>query len=130
MGALHEGHFQLARTIARCVDIVVVSIFVNPTQFNDPRDYEAYAVNIDTDAANLGPTGCEILFVPTVKEIYPVGFQTSVHPGSLATFWEGEFRPGHFQGVATIVTRLFNIIAPTIAYFGEKDAQQLAIIRQ
>lgn len=130
MGALHEGHLTLARDLRQHADIVISSVFVNPTQFNDPKDYEAYLINIDADQAALEQQGVEVLFAPTVNEIYPAGFQTTVRPGPLAQRWEGEFRPGHFEGMATVVAVLLNIVSPDVTIFGEKDFQQLRIVEQ
>jgi pantoate--beta-alanine ligase len=130
MGALHEGHLTLARDLREHVDIVVSSVFVNPTQFNDRKDYEAYLINIDADQAALEQQGVEILFAPLVEEIYPSGFQTTLKPGPLAQRWEGEFRPGHFEGMATVVAVLLTIVSPDVSIFGEKDFQQLRIVEQ
>ena len=130
MGALHEGHLSLARTLARDAEVRVASIFVNPTQFNDRKDYEAYLINIEADQRALELAGVEILFAPSVDEMYPHGFQTKVTPGALATRWEGEFRPGHFEGMATVVAMLLAIVSPDVTIFGEKDFQQLRIVEQ
>jgi pantoate--beta-alanine ligase len=130
MGALHEGHLSLARTLTQHCDLRVCSIFVNPTQFNDPKDYQAYIINLDKDKALLEGEGVDILFAPSVEEIYPSGFQTTVTVNEVSKPWEGELRPGHFAGVATVVTILFNAVAPDVAIFGEKDFQQLRLIEQ
>jgi pantoate--beta-alanine ligase len=130
MGALHEGHLTLARDLREHADIVVASVFVNPTQFNDKKDYEAYLINIDADHAALEEQGVEILFAPAVDEIYPSGFQTTLKPGALTQRWEGEFRPGHFAGMATVVAILLSIVSPDVSIFGEKDFQQLRIVEQ
>ncbi len=130
MGALHEGHLSLARTLAHHCDIRVCSIFVNPTQFNDPKDYEAYVINLDKDKALLEREGVDLLFAPDVGEIYPAGFQTTVTVADISKPFEGALRPGHFAGVATVVTVLFNAVTPDVAIFGEKDFQQLRLIEQ
>jgi pantoate--beta-alanine ligase len=130
MGALHEGHLSLARTLTRDCDIRVCSIFVNPTQFNDPKDYQAYVINLDKDKALLEREGVDLLFAPEVGEIYPAGFQTTVNVAEISKPFEGALRPGHFAGVATVVTVLFNAVTPDVAIFGEKDFQQLRLIEQ
>lgn len=130
MGALHEGHLSLARTLTKHSEVRVCSIFVNPTQFNDPKDYQAYVINLEKDKALLEREGVDLLFAPTVEEIYPSGFQTTVTVNELAKPWEGALRPGHFAGVATVVTILFNAVSPDVAIFGEKDFQQLRLIEQ
>lgn len=130
MGALHEGHLSLARTLREHADVRVCSVFVNPTQFNDPKDYEAYKINLERDAELLRGEGVDILFAPPVSEIYPPGFQSTVTVGEISKPWEGAHRPGHFNGVATVVSILFNIIRPDVAIFGEKDFQQLRLIEQ
>ena len=130
MGALHEGHLSLARTLTRDCDIRVCSIFVNPTQFNDPKDYQAYVINLDKDKALLEREGVDLLFAPDVGEIYPAGFQTTVTVKEISKPFEGALRPGHFAGVATVVTVLFNAVTPDVAIFGEKDFQQLRLIEQ
>lgn len=132
MGALHEGHLSLVRRAARENDRVAVSIFVNPIQFNNPADFEKYPRNIGADLELLEPLLEEndFIFAPSVAEIYP---KTETHVydfGSLAAVMEGRFRPGHFNGVAVVVNKLFRLVEPDIAYFGEKDFQQLAIIRR
>ena len=130
MGALHEGHLSLARTLKEHSDIRVCSIFVNPIQFNDPKDYQAYIINLDKDKALLDREGVDILFAPHVDEIYPKGFQSTVSLSEITKPWEGASRPGHFNGVATVVTILFNAVMPDVAIFGEKDFQQLRLIEQ
>ncbi len=130
MGALHAGHLSLARTLTDHCDVRVCSIFVNPTQFNDPKDYQAYVINIDKDHELLEREGVDLLFAPTVEEIYPTGFQTSVTVRDVSKPFEGALRPGHFEGVATVVTVLFNIVRPDVAIFGEKDFQQLVLIER
>lgn len=131
MGALHEGHLSLVRRAKEESDCVVCSIFVNPAQFNDAKDFEAYPIMQEADLQQLASVGCDIAFIPPVAEIYPDGPQLlNLDFGSLETGMEGEFRPGHFNGMATVVKRLFDIVQPDAAYFGEKDFQQLAIVRQ
>jgi len=130
MGALHAGHISL---IKRCVnenDCCVASIFVNPTQFNDPKDLETYPRTPEIDFDMLEQGGCTYLFEPTVKEMYPTPDTRTFNFGNLESVMEGAHRPGHFNGVAQIVSRLFSIVKPDTAYFGEKDFQQLAIIRE
>lgn len=130
MGALHEGHLALVRRARAENDLAVVSVFVNPTQFNDKKDLAAYPRDLARDAALVEEAGCDLLFAPEADAIYPAGFQTTVHPGPLAEVLEGYFRPGHFVGVCTVVTKLLNIVQPTRAYFGEKDWQQLKVIER
>ena len=131
MGALHEGHLALIREAATLTDIVVCSIFVNPTQFNDPADLEKYPRPISRDIELLHGTGCDILFLPEVGEIYPQDIDTSlsIHPGRLAEVMEGEFRPGHFEGVMQVVHRLLDLVRPHILVMGQKDYQQVAVVR-
>ena len=130
MGFLHEGHLSLVREGKKRGDRVVVSIFVNPMQFNEQADLEAYPVSFQRDVDSLKAEGADILFAPKTLEIYPEGFQTSVALSGLSKGLCGDSRPGHFNGVTTIVAKLFNIVRPDIALFGEKDYQQLALIRQ
>ena len=130
MGFLHEGHLSLVREGKKRGDRVVVSIFVNPMQFNEQADLEAYPVSFKRDVDSLKAEGVDILFAPETLEIYPEGFQTSVALSGLSNGLCGDSRPGHFNGVTTIVAKLFNIVRPDIALFGEKDYQQLALIRQ
>jgi pantoate--beta-alanine ligase len=130
MGALHEGHLSLIRASGGRDDYVVVSIFVNPTQFNDASDLEAYPRDFDADVAKAASAGAHLVFAPTVDEMYPPGATTTVSVGRLAAIVEGHFRVGHFDGVATVCTKLFSIVDPDRAYFGEKDAQQLAVIKK
>lgn len=130
MGALHEGHMALVRRAKTQSDIVVVSVFVNPTQFNNPSDLDLYPRTPEKDAALLAENGCDIAFFPTVDQIYPFGYQTPEIPlGTLEAVMEGEFRPGHFKGVVQVVNRLFELVRPTYAFFGMKDFQQVAVIR-
>jgi len=130
MGALHEGHLSLIRRSAAENSRTVVSIFVNPLQFNDARDLEAYPRTFDRDIQLAEQAGADIIFAPTPALLYPEGFSTTVAVAGLADRWEGAVRPGHFTGVTTVVSKLFNIVEPANAYFGEKDYQQLAIIRR
>lgn len=130
MGALHDGHLQLVR---RCVaenSIAVVSVFVNPTQFNDKNDLKNYPRTLEADCHLLGKAGCHMVFAPDENEMYPEPDQRVFDFGQLSNVMEGAFRPGHFNGVAQIVSKLFDAVAPDNAYFGEKDFQQLAIIRE
>jgi pantoate--beta-alanine ligase len=130
MGALHKGHLSLIRAArARC-DTVVVSIFVNPTQFGPGEDFEAYPRDLTTDAAMLAECEVDYIFAPTVEEIYPPGFSTFVTVEGLSNELEGASRPGHFRGVATVVTILLNVVQPDFAFFGQKDAQQSVIIKR
>lgn len=130
MGALHEGHASLVRRARADNERVAVSIFVNPTQFGDPADLEHYPRNLEADLAFLAELGVDLVFAPTVAEMYPAGFQTTVSVGELAKPLEGAARPGHFAGVATVVCKLCNIIQPDRVYFGQKDAQQTLVVRR
>jgi pantoate--beta-alanine ligase len=130
MGALHEGHLSLVREARRMCDVVVVSVFVNPTQFGPGEDFERYPRNLTQDTALLTDYNVDYIFAPPVEEIYPKGFTTYVNVSGLSKLLEGETRPGHFRGVATIVTILFNVIRPDFAFFGQKDAQQAVIIKR
>lgn len=130
MGALHEGHISLVKKCREQNDVCIVSIFVNPTQFNNQTDLEKYPRTIDEDIKLLNYAGVDIVFVPSVQEIYPEPDNRQFDFGQLDKVMEGKFRPGHFNGVAQVVSRLFDIVKPDKAYFGEKDFQQLAIIRQ
>ena len=129
MGALHSGHISLINKAKQGNDVVVASVFVNPTQFNNPDDLKKYPRTLEADKALLEKHGCNVLFFPSVEEIYPEKDNTVFDLGGLDTLMEGKFRPGHFNGVAMVVKRLFEIVQPNNAYFGEKDFQQLAIIR-
>jgi len=130
MGALHEGHLQLVRAAAAENDVVVVSIFVNPTQFNNPDDFRLYPRLPEADTALLEPAGCTALFMPSVKEMYPAPTVLRFDFGQLEHVMEGAHRPGHFNGVATVVSKLFHLSRPHRAYFGQKDLQQVTIIQQ
>ncbi|MCV7050703.1 pantoate--beta-alanine ligase, partial [Mycobacterium heidelbergense] len=131
MGALHDGHLALVRAAKRAPgSVVVVSIFVNPLQFGAGEDLEAYPRTLDDDLALLRGEGVEIAFAPTAAAMYPDGLRTTVHPGSLAAELEGAARPTHFAGVLTVVCKLLQIVRPDRVFFGEKDYQQLVLIRQ
>ena len=130
MGALHEGHLSLIELAHRRADDVVVSIFVNPLQFERGGDFDRYPRPIDDDVAACGAAGVAAVYAPTAATMYPVGFQTHVVPGPLAGVMEGAMRGGHFQGVLTVVAKLFGAARPHVAVFGEKDFQQIAIVRQ
>jgi pantoate--beta-alanine ligase len=132
LGALHEGHLANVRALAREVDVVVVSVFVNPTQFDRPEDLEAYPRTLDDDEAaleGLGPARPAFVFAPSPAEMYPRGPRTTVHVPGVTEVLEGASRPGHFDGVATVVTKLLSIVQPDMAVFGRKDAQQNVVIR-
>ncbi|MCQ2201800.1 MAG: pantoate--beta-alanine ligase [Bacteroidales bacterium] len=131
MGALHIGHLSLVKRACEECDFVVVSVFVNPTQFNNPEDLRTYPRTLDADIALLSEnTGANVVFAPTVEEVYPEPDTRQFAFGPIAEVMEGEHRPGHFNGVAQIVSKLFMFVEPDKAYFGEKDFQQLAIIRK
>ena len=131
MGYLHEGHLELIRRSAAENAETVVSIFVNPLQFGAGEDYETYPRDLERDARLAEEAGADWIFHPDTRAMYPPGFATSVHVrGPLTERWEGERRPGHFDGVATVVTKLFNLVRPDRAYFGEKDYQQLQVVRR
>ena len=130
MGALHDGHVGLFRAAREDCDVVVASVFVNPAQFPDASDLEAYPRDGVGDAATAAAAGVDFLFAPDAADLYPPGFATWVEPGGAAEGLEGAFRPGHFRGVATVCLKLFNIVRPHTAYFGRKDAQQVAVVKQ
>lgn len=130
MGALHEGHLSLVRLARRHAGRIVASIFVNPAQFGPQEDLASYPRSPERDAALLAGCGCDLLFLPEVATIYPPGHATFLEPGGPAEGLEGAVRPGHFRGVATVVAQLFNLVRPDVAVFGEKDAQQLAVVRR
>jgi pantoate--beta-alanine ligase len=130
MGALHEGHFSLVRAAKSECSPVVVSIFVNPKQFGPSEDFQKYPRSFEADRSALENLGVDYLFAPTPEEMYPPGFRTVIAVGGLSDKLEGRSRPGHFHGVTTVVLKLFEIVQPSFAYFGRKDAQQARIIRQ
>ncbi len=130
MGALHAGHLKLVEEARQRCDILIVSIFVNPTQFNDKGDLEKYPRDLTADAAMLAEYDVDYIFAPDADEIYPAGFSTYVDVEGVTAMLEGESRPGHFRGVATVVTILFNTVRPDLAFFGQKDAQQVAVIKR
>jgi pantoate--beta-alanine ligase len=130
MGYLHEGHLELVRRAKKENPSVVVSIFVNPTQFGPKEDYKQYPRDPERDLALLEKEGTDVVFMPSVEEMYPPGFDSWVEVGRLAERLEGAARPGHFRGVTTVVAKLFNIVRPDKAYFGQKDAQQLLVIQK
>jgi pantoate--beta-alanine ligase len=130
MGALHDGHISLLESASSQNDISICSIFVNPTQFNNPEDLEKYPRTLEADTALLKATGCSAIFAPTVSEMYAEPAAMSLSFGSLETVMEGASRPGHFNGVGLVVSKLFNIVQPDKAYFGQKDLQQVSVIRR
>ena len=130
MGALHLGHLELVRRAREECAAVAASVFVNPAQFGAGEDLMRYPRDLGRDLALLEAEGVDLAFVPAVEEIYPPGFDTWIEPGAIASRLEGAARPGHFRGVATVVAKLFNIVGPDRAYFGQKDGQQIAVIRQ
>jgi len=130
MGALHKGHISLVERCRHENNICVVSIFVNPTQFNDKNDLNAYPRTMEKDCEMLEPAGCDIVFAPSETEMYPAPDTRIFNLGSVSEVMEGKHRPGHFNGVAQIVSKLFDAVMPDNAYFGEKDFQQIAVIRE
>jgi pantoate--beta-alanine ligase len=130
MGALHEGHLSLVREARRMCDVVVVSVFVNPTQFGPGEDFEKYPRNLTKDTALLTDYNVDYIFAPAPEEIYPKDFSTYVNVDGISEQLEGASRPGHFRGVATVVTILLNIVRPDFAFFGQKDAQQMVVIKR
>jgi pantoate--beta-alanine ligase len=129
MGALHAGHMSLVAAARADCDLVAASIFVNPAQFGPNEDFASYPRTFEADCRKLDDAGVDILFAPSAADMYPPGNTTFVDPGDIASRLDGASRPGHFRGVATIVARLFNIVAPDRAYFGQKDAAQVAVLR-
>lgn len=130
MGALHDGHLALVKEAKKQASFVVASVFVNPTQFGPNEDFSRYPRDIDGDRQKLLAAGCDLLFAPETKAMYPDGDQARVRVGQVAETLEGEFRPGHFEGVATVVTKLFSIVGPCTAVFGRKDYQQLQVLKR
>jgi pantoate--beta-alanine ligase len=130
MGALHGGHAALFTAARPACDVLVASLFVNPAQFSDTGDLAAYPQDLEHDAAFAAEHGVDVLFAPPASEMYPPGFATWVDPAGAAEGLEGASRPGHFRGVATICLKLFNVVRPQIAWFGRKDAQQVAVVKQ
>ncbi|HEX8852858.1 MAG TPA: pantoate--beta-alanine ligase [Pyrinomonadaceae bacterium] len=130
MGALHDGHLSLVREARRMCDVVVVSVFVNPTQFGPGEDFERYPRDLTNDTTKLADYNVEYIFAPSVEEIYPKGFATYVTVEGLSEPLEGVARPGHFRGVATVLTVLFNTVRPDFAFFGQKDAQQTIVVKR
>ena len=129
MGALHEGHLQLVKQSKKICDITIVSIFVNPTQFNDPNDFVNYPKTLDLDFKQLIKLDCDVVYTPSVRDLYDIGEKSKKFDfGTLTRHMEGKYRPGHFNGMATIVEKLFRIINPNKAFFGQKDLQQLQIV--
>ncbi len=130
LGALHEGHLSLIRRAVEENEIVIVTIFVNPLQFGPGEDFARYPRNLRRDLGLIAATKATIAFAPTARSFYPDDFQTTLDVGKLTELWEGRFRPGHFKGVATVVAILFHLTCPTRAYFGQKDYQQVLVIKQ
>ena len=130
MGALHRGHLDLAKKSIQNTDVTVVSIFVNPTQFNSPEDFRKYPSTLDSDLEKLDKAGVHYVFLPSVETMYPSLPALRMDFGDLETVLEGEFRPGHFNGVGIVVSKLFHLIRPHLAFFGQKDLQQVAIIKR
>ena len=130
MGALHDGHLSLVRAAREQCASVAGSVFVNPTQFGPGEDFERYPRDLPADAAKLEKAGLDLLFTPTAGAMYPAGFSTAVDVGELGTTYEGAVRPGHFRGVATVVSKLLNIVHPDALFLGQKDAQQTAVLRK
>ena len=130
MGAFHAGHLALMRAAREACDVVVVSLFVNPSQFTAAEDLARYPRDLEAAAAVAREAGVDLLFAPSAEELYPPDFDTWVDPGELGTVLEGAARPGHFRGVATVCTKLFGILEPSVALFGRKDAQQVAVVKR
>jgi pantoate--beta-alanine ligase len=130
MGSFHDGHLALLRAAREECDILVASLFVNPTQFDKAADLERYPRDEERDAGFAADEGVDLLFAPSADEMYPSGFQTWIDVTELGSILEGAFRPGHFRAVATVCCKLFNIVRPDVAYFGQKDAQQVEVVRR
>ena len=130
MGALHAGHAALFAAARPDCDVLVASVFVNPAQFSESRDLGAYPRDLERDAAFAGEHGVDVVFAPSSDDMYPEQFATWVEPGAVADGLEGAQRPGHFRGVATVCLKLFNLVRPQVAWFGQKDAQQVAVVKQ
>ncbi len=130
MGALHAGHIELIRASKSSCDLTIVSIFVNPTQFNNSADFDAYPHTLDADLEKLRQENVDVVYTPSINEIYPESPELRFSFGILETNLEGAFRPGHFNGVGLVVSKLFNIVRPHVAFFGQKDLQQVAIIKR
>jgi len=130
MGALHAGHEELFRAARRECDVVVASVFVNQAQFSEPTDFDAYPRDLGRDERIAASSGVDAVFAPAAEELFPPGFATWIEPSGVAEGLEGEHRPGHFRAVATVCVKLFEIVRPTAAYFGRKDAQQVAVVKQ
>ncbi|MDX6459893.1 MAG: pantoate--beta-alanine ligase, partial [Acidobacteriaceae bacterium] len=130
MGALHEGHLSLVRAAQASCDAVAVSIFVNPTQFGPKEDFASYPRPLEEDCRTLEAAGVDVVFAPSVQEMYPIGATTFVEVAGLSDRLDGASRPGHFRGVATVVAKLLNIFTPERAFFGQKDAAQVAVLRE
>src|SRR5512140_1219616 len=130
MGALHEGHLALVDNARSRADVVVMSLFVNPLQFRPGEDFDKYPRQLERDRALAAARGVDVLFVPTVEEMYRGGSEMRIVAGQTASLWEGAARPGHFEGVLTVVAKLFNIVQPEVTCFGQKDIQQVTLVRQ
>lgn len=130
MGALHEGHLDLIKKSKEMADVTIVSIFVNPTQFNNPDDFAKYPITVDEDLDKLRSLGVDYVFLPNVETMYPNPTQLRFDFGDLERVLEGKFRPGHFNGVGVVVSKLFHLIRPHMAFFGQKDLQQVAIVKR
>lgn len=130
MGALHDGHLELVQRSKAISDLTVVSIFVNPTQFNNPEDFENYPITLEADLQRLAAVGVDYVFVPTLETMYPAATKLKFDFGDLEKVLEGEFRPGHFNGVGLVVSKLFHLIRPHFSFFGQKDLQQVGIIKR
>ncbi len=129
MGSIHDGHLSLIRRGRADSDTLIASIFVNPTQFSESEDFKTYPKNLESDLEKMKHAGVDVVFIPSIEEMYPNGFDTYVEPGEIASRLEGKYRIGHFRGVATVVSKLFSIFQPDRAYFGQKDFQQSIVIR-